>query len=151
MSLKIYITVLKRKTSLDVILKHKTPSSFSGLATARAEINSSRALPVIARAWLRHCPLLPLLQPPSSRPDYCYNSSCSCFYAGLPTTRLSCLDRDLCAAALNMTTSLVICATSCAGSPLGSELNIGYINIRLLEKRADTPQFLNTKLSQPYF
>src|SRR6218665_1392408 len=55
MSLKIYITVLKRKTSLDVILKHKTPSSFSGLITARAEINSTRALPVIARAWLRHC------------------------------------------------------------------------------------------------
>src|SRR6218665_2391295 len=55
MSLKIYITILKRKTSLDVILKHKTPSSFSGLITARAEINSTRALPVIARAWLRHC------------------------------------------------------------------------------------------------
>src|SRR6218665_2008851 len=55
MSLNIYITVLKRKTSLDVILKHKTPSSFSGLITARAEINSTRALPVIARAWLRHC------------------------------------------------------------------------------------------------
>jgi len=44
--LKIYSTVLKRKTSLDVILKHKTPSSFSGLVTARAEINSTRALPV---------------------------------------------------------------------------------------------------------
>src|SRR6218665_640531 len=55
MSLKIYITVLKRKTSLDVILKHKTPSSFSVLITARAEINSTRALPVIARAWLCHC------------------------------------------------------------------------------------------------
>src|SRR6218665_2314856 len=54
MSLKIYITVLKRKTSLDVILKNKTPSSFSVLITARAEINSTRALPVIARAWLRH-------------------------------------------------------------------------------------------------
>src|SRR6218665_1397964 len=37
------------------MLKHKTPSSFSGLATARAEINPTRALPVIARAWLRHC------------------------------------------------------------------------------------------------
>src|SRR6218665_2464492 len=36
------------------MLKHKTPSSFSGLATARAEINPTRALPVIARAWLRH-------------------------------------------------------------------------------------------------
>src|SRR6218665_1872571 len=55
MSLKIYITVLKRKTSLDVIFKNKTSSSFSGLITARAEINSTRALPVIARAWLRHC------------------------------------------------------------------------------------------------
>src|SRR6218665_2301455 len=38
------------------MLKHKTPSSFSGLATARAEINPTRALPVIARVWLRHCP-----------------------------------------------------------------------------------------------
>src|SRR6218665_2406519 len=54
MSLKIYITILKRKTSLDVILKHKTPCSFSGRITARAEINSTPALPVIARAWLRH-------------------------------------------------------------------------------------------------
>src|SRR6218665_1334200 len=58
MSLKIYITILKRKTSLDVILKHKTPSSFSGLITARAEINSTLALPVIARAWLRHWPYM---------------------------------------------------------------------------------------------
>src|SRR6218665_1825742 len=44
-----------KNISLDVILKHKTPSSFSGLVTARAEINSTRVLPVIARAWLRHC------------------------------------------------------------------------------------------------
>jgi len=34
--------------------KHKTSCSFSGLAKARLEINSTRALPVIARAWLRH-------------------------------------------------------------------------------------------------
>src|SRR6218665_3816531 len=29
---------------------------------------------------------------------------------------------------LNMTTSLAICATSCAGSLLGSELNIGWLH-----------------------
>jgi len=55
LSLKIYISVLKRKTSLGLMLKHKTSCSFSLLATARVEINSTRALPVIARAWLRHC------------------------------------------------------------------------------------------------
>src|SRR6218665_1062964 len=48
LSLKIYISVLKRKTSLGLMLKHET-------STARVEINSTRALPVIARAWLRHC------------------------------------------------------------------------------------------------
>jgi len=37
------------------MLKHETSCSFSGLATAWVEINSTRALPVIARAWLRHC------------------------------------------------------------------------------------------------
>ena len=37
------------------MLKHKTSRSFSGLTTARVEINSTWALPVIARAWLRHC------------------------------------------------------------------------------------------------
>src|SRR6218665_2735384 len=35
------------------MLKHKTPSSFSGLTTARAEINPTRALPVIARVLFR--------------------------------------------------------------------------------------------------
>ena len=58
MSLKIYISVLKRKTSLGLMLKHKTSCSFSGLATARVEINSTPALRVIARAWLRHSPAL---------------------------------------------------------------------------------------------
>jgi len=31
------------------MLKHKTSCSFSGLATTRVEINSTRALPLIAR------------------------------------------------------------------------------------------------------
>src|SRR6218665_3580056 len=47
LSLKFFISVLKRKTSLGLMLKHET-------STARVEINSTRALPVIARAWLRH-------------------------------------------------------------------------------------------------
>jgi len=36
------------------MFKHKISCSFSGLATARVEIKSTRVLPVIARAWLRH-------------------------------------------------------------------------------------------------
>src|SRR6218665_3831903 len=49
------------------MLKHKTPSSFSGLATARAEINPTRALPVIARAWLRHCSDPQIFRRPSTK------------------------------------------------------------------------------------
>src|SRR6218665_2411295 len=49
--LKTYIAILNIKKSLGLILKNKRSCSFS----TRAEINSSRALPVIARVWLRHC------------------------------------------------------------------------------------------------
>src|SRR6218665_541352 len=48
--LKTYIAILNIKKSLGLILKNKRSCSFS----TRAEINSSRALPVIARVWLRH-------------------------------------------------------------------------------------------------
>src|SRR6218665_369088 len=64
-------------------------------------------------------------------PMYVEFDYCRGLCGALPAARLSCLDRVLRSAVrlfsanLNSTTSPAMCATSYAGSPLGSDSNIG--------------------------